>query len=133
MKNELPAHLATEDKWILSAFNRVAKEVNENLEKFELGIAAQKLYDFLWDQFCDWFIEIAKIRLTGDDEQAAQEVRQVLVWVMTRTLAMLHPFMPYITEEIWQTMPHDGEALIVDAYPAYDPALEFPEASARMK
>ena len=133
VKNELPAHLATEDKWILSAFNRVAKEVNENLEKFELGIAAQKLYDFLWDQFCDWFIEIAKIRLTGDDEKAAQEVRQVLVWVMTRTLAMLHPFMPYITEEIWQTMPHDGEALIVDAYPAYDPALEFPEASARME
>ena len=133
VKNELPAHLATEDKWILSAFNRVAKEVNENLEKFELGIAAQKLYDFLWDQFCDWFIEIAKIRLTSDDEQAAQEVRQVLVWVMTRTLAMLHPFMPYITEEIWQTMPHDGEALIVDAYPVYDPALEFPEASARME
>ncbi len=133
VKNELPERLATEDKWILSAFNRVAKEVNENLEKFELGIAAQKLYDFLWDQFCDWFIEIAKIRLTGSDEQAAQEVRQVLVWVMTRTLAMLHPFMPYITEEIWQTMPHDGEALIVDAYPSYDPALEFPEASARME
>ena len=131
VKNELPAHLATEDKWILSAFNRVAKEVNENLEKFELGIAAQKLYDFLWDQFCDWFIEIAKIRLTSDDEQAAQEVRQVRV--MTRTLAMLHPFMPYITEEIWQALPHDGEALIVDAYPAYDPALEFPEASARME
>ena len=133
VKKELPERLATEDKWILSAFNRVAKEVNENLEKFELGIAAQKLYDFLWDQFCDWFIEIAKIRLTGSDEQAAQEVRQVLVWVMTRTLAMLHPFMPYITEEIWQTMPHDGEALIVDAYPSYDPALEFPEASARME
>ena len=133
VKNELPACLATEDKWIVSAFNRVAKEVNENLEKFELGIAAQKLYDFLWDQFCDWFIEIAKIRLTGDDEQAAQEVRQVLVWVMTRTLAMLHPFMPYITEEIWQTMPHDGEALIVNSYPSYDPALDFPEASARME
>ena len=133
VKNELPARLATEDKWIVSAFNRVAKEVNENLEKFELGIAAQKLYDFLWDQFCDWFIEIAKIRLTGDDEQAAQEVRQVLVWVMTRTLAMLNPFMPYITEEIWQTMPHDGEALIVNSYPSYDPALDFPEASARME
>lgn len=133
VKNELPARLATEEKWIVSAFNRVAKEVNENLEKFELGIAAQKLYDFLWDQFCDWFIEIAKIRLTGDDEQAAQEVRQVLVWVMTRTLAMLHPFMPYITEEIWQTMPHDGEALIVNSYPSYDPALDFPEASARME
>ena len=133
VKNELPARLATEDKWIVSAFNRVAKEVNENLEKFELGIAAQKLYDFLWDQFCDWFIEIAKIRLTGDDEQAAQEVRQVLVWVMTRTLAMLHPFMPYITEEIWQTMPHDGEDLIVNSYPSYDPALDFPEASVRME
>ena len=133
VKNELPAHLATEDRWILHEFNRVAKEVNENLEKFELGIAAQKVYDFLWDEFCDWFIEIAKIRLTSTDEQAAQEVRQVLVWVMTRTLALLHPFMPYITEEIWQAMPHDGDALIVSSYPAYDESLTFDEAASRME
>ena len=133
VKNELPARLTTEDRWILHEFNRVAKEVNENLEKFELGIAAQKVYDFLWDEFCDWFIEIAKIRLTGTDEQAAQEVRQVLVWVMTRTLALLHPFMPYITEEIWQAMPHDGDALIVSSYPAYDESLTFDEAASRME
>ena len=85
----------------------------ENLEKFELGIAAQKIYDFLWDVFCDWYIEIAKIRMNSDDAQTAQNAREVLVWVMTGTLKLLHPFMPFITEEIWQTLPHEGDALIV--------------------
>ena len=107
--NSLPEELSMEDQWILDSFNRVVGEVNENLEHFELGIAAQKLYDFIWDQFCDWYIELAKIRLNGEDKAAAQQVRQVLVWVMSRTLALLHPFMPYITEEIWQALPHEGE------------------------
>ena len=106
--NSLPVELSMEDQWILDSFNRVVGEVNENLEHFELGIAAQKLYDFIWDQFCDWYIELAKIRLNGEDKAAAQQVRQVLVWVMSRTLALLHPFMPYITEEIWQALPHEG-------------------------
>lgn len=106
--NSLPVELSMEDQWILDSFNRVVGEVNENLEHFELGIAAQKLYDFIWDQFCDWYIELAKIRLNGEAKAAAQQVRQVLVWVMSRTLALLHPFMPYITEEIWQALPHEG-------------------------
>ncbi|MCH3971671.1 MAG: valine--tRNA ligase [Oscillospiraceae bacterium] len=131
--NALPKTLTMEDKWILDSFNTLAKEINDNLEKFEFGIAAQKLHDFIWDKFCDWFIEIAKIRLQSGDEQAAQQVRQVLVWVMTRTLALLHPFMPYITEEIWQTLPHTGDALMMAKYPAYDAALSFPQDAAKME
>ncbi|MDD3262092.1 MAG: valine--tRNA ligase, partial [Oscillospiraceae bacterium] len=131
--NALPKTLTMEDKWILDSFNTLAKEINDNLEKFEFGIAAQKLHDFIWDKFCDWFIEIAKIRLQSGDEQAAQQVRQVLVWVMTRTLALLHPFMPYITEEIWQTLPHTGDALMMAKYPAYDAALSFPQDAEKME
>ena len=133
VKNELPAELALEDRWILDSFNRVAKEVTENLEKFELGIAVQKLYDFLWDEFCDWYIEIAKIRLNSEDEQTAQNARQVLVWVMTGTLQLLHPFMPFITEEIWQSLPHEGESIIVSKWPEYQEAHSFPQASEEMR
>lgn len=123
--NSLPVELSMEDQWILDSFNRVVGEVNENLEHFELGIAAQKLYDFIWDQFCDWYIELAKIRLNGEDKAAAQQVRQVLVWVMSRTLALLHPFMPYITEEIWQALPHEGESIMVSQWPVYEESLNF--------
>lgn len=133
IKNELPNELTTEDKWIISSFNRVAKEITDNLEKFELGIAAQKIYDFLWDVFCDWYIEIAKIRMNSDDAQTAQNAREVLVWVMTGTLKLLHPFMPFITEEIWQTLPHEGEALIVAQWPEYCQEHDFPEAELEMQ
>ncbi|MDD5952076.1 MAG: valine--tRNA ligase [Oscillospiraceae bacterium] len=133
VKGELPQTLTTEDQWIVSGFNRVAKEITENLEKFELGIAVQKIYDFLWDNFCDWYIEIAKIRMNGDDAVSAQNAREVLVWVMTGTLKLLHPFMPFITEEIWQTLPHEGEALMISSWPEYDEKLNFPEAEAEMK
>lgn len=133
IKNELPNELTTEDKWIISSFNRVAKEITENLEKFELGIAAQKIYDFLWDVFCDWYIEIAKIRMNSDDAQTAQNAREVLVWVMTGTLKLLHPFMPFITEEIWQTLPHEGDALIVAQWPEYRQEHDFPEAELEMQ
>ena len=133
IKNELPNELTTEDKWIISSFNRVAKEITDNLEKFELGIAAQKIYDFLWDVFCDWYIEIAKIRMNSDDAQTAQNAREVLVWVMTGTLKLLHPFMPFITEEIWQTLPHEGDALIVAQWPEYRQEHDFPEAELEMQ
>ena len=106
VKNELPESLTLEDQWIVSALNTVTKEVTENLEKYELGIAVQKLYDFIWDQFCDWYIELAKTRLMAKDETSVG-ARQVLVWTFTSILKLMHPFMPYITEEIWQTMPHD--------------------------
>lgn len=129
----LPEKLFTSDKWILNRFNSVTAAVTENLEKFELGMAVSKLYDFIWDDFCDWYIELAKIRMNGADEQSADSARRVLVWVMSSTLRLLHPFMPYITEEIWQTLPHDGEALIVAKWPEYDEALAFPAEAADME
>ena len=129
----LPETLTLEDQWIVSRFNTVAKEVTENLEKFELGMAVQKLYDFLWDDFCDWYIELAKIRLNSADEAAAQGARQVLVWTLGSTLKLLHPFMPFVTEEIWQSLPHEGEALIVAPWPEYEEGRAFPQAEAEMK
>lgn len=123
----LPKKLYTSDKWILNRFNNVTAAVTENLEKFELGMAVSKLYDFIWDDFCDWYIELAKIRMNGADEESADSARRVLVWTMSNTLKLLHPFMPYITEEIWQTLPHDGEALIVAKWPEYDEVLSFPQ------
>ena len=118
----LPETLGMEDKWILSRFNRLVKEVTDNLEKFELGLAVQKLYDFIWDSFCDWYIELCKVHLQGE---RAGDARRVLVYVMTGILKLLHPFMPFITEEIWQSLPHEGEALIVSAWPVYDGSLDF--------
>ena len=120
-----PENFALEDKWILSKYNAVVRDVTENLEKYELGMAVQKLYDFIWDVFCDWYIEICKSRLNGADEKAAETARAVLIYVFTGTLALLHPFMPFITEEIWQSLPHKGEALMVTDWPRFDAALEF--------
>lgn len=130
---KVPEELFLEDKWILSRFNRVTKAITENLEKFELGIAVSKLYDFIWDDFCDWYIELAKIRMNGEDAVSAASARQCLTWVMSNTLKLLHPFMPYITEEIWQTLPHEGEALVVASWPEFDEALNFQKAEAEME
>ena len=121
---ELPAELALEDKWVISLVNSLAKEVTDNLEKFELGIAIAKLYDFIWDVFCDWYIEIAKIRLQKGGEES-QTAKQVLVWVMDKILKLLHPFMPFITEEIWQTIPHNGESIMISEWPVFDDSLSF--------
>ena len=121
----LPEKLKLEDKWILSTLNTLCKDVTENLEKFELGIAVQKLYDFIWDCFCDWYIELKKTDLYSDDEQAAQNARQVLVYVLDKILKLLHPFMPFITEEIWQNIPHEGETIMLEKYPEYTDALNF--------
>lgn len=121
---KLPDTLTVEDKWVLSKYNTLVKDVTENLEKFELGMAVQKLYDFIWDIFCDWYIELCKSRLQagGASSLGAQ---QVLVYVMEGTLKLLHPFMPFITEEIWQALPHEGESIMVSAWPVYDPSLAF--------
>ena len=120
----IPDSLALEDKWILSKYNTLVKEVTDNLEKFELGIAVQKLYDFIWDVFCDWYIEISKIRLQAGGEAAAT-AKDVLVYVLSNTLKLLHPFMPFITEEIWQSLPHEGESIMISSWPEYDGALNF--------
>ena len=121
----IPDELALEDKWILSLFNKLTKEVTDNLDKFELGIAVQKLYDFIWDVFCDWYIEISKIRLNSGDEKAAQTARDMLVYIMSNTLELLHPFMPFITEEIWQTLPHEGESIMISEWPVYKDEYDF--------
>jgi len=126
----LPADLMLEDKWILSRFNELTQAVTDNLEKFELGIAVSKLYDFIWDNFCDWYIELCKSRLQGE---GADSARRVLLYVMTGMLKLLHPFMPFITEEIWQTLPHQGDSLMISAWPVYDAAYHFPAEEKEME
>ena len=133
VKNELPEELHTEDKWILSTLNNVAKEVNENLEKFELGIAVQKVYEFIWDCYCDWYIELVKARLFNDADDSYIAAEQVLLYVLDQILRLLHPFMPYVTEDIWQTIPHEGETVMLSEYPTYKPELDFPEEEAEMR
>ena len=125
-KNELPETLELEDKWVLSKLNTLSKEVCENLDKYEIGIAAAKIYDFIWDTYCDWYIELTKPRLNSGDEARARSAQQVLLYVLTDILKLLHPFMPFITEEIWQALPHDGEALMIARYPEYTESLAFP-------
>ena len=128
--SEQPAHLpkaedlATEDKWILSKFNTLAGEINSNIDSFELGTAIAKLYEFVWDQFCDWYIEVAKIRLQ-EGGAAAETAKTVLIYVIDGILKLLHPFMPFITEEIWQALPHDGETIMLTAYPEYKEELDY--------
>lgn len=121
----IPENLALEDKWILSQYNALVKDVTDSLEKYELGLAVQKLYDFIWDVFCDWYIEIAKIRLSSEDAELKECAKAVLVYVMSNTLKLLHPFMPFITEEIWQTLPHSGESIMISDWPVFQENLVF--------
>ncbi len=120
----LPASLQTEDKWVLSKLNTLIREVTDNLEKFELGIAVQKLYDFIWDVLCDWYIELTKSRIQAGGE-SAKSAQQVLVYVMNQCLKLLHPIMPFITEEIWQAIPNDCESIMIASWPQYRKDLCF--------
>ena len=126
-KNELPDKLEIEDKWILSKLNDVVKEVCENMDAYEIGVAAGKIYDFIWDSYCDWYIELTKPRLNGGDEESRLGAQKVLLYVLTEILKLLHPFMPFITEEIWQALPHEGEALMIERYPEFTETLSFPK------
>lgn len=132
---ELPEKdaLQLEDRWILSRYNQVVKAVTENLDHYELGIALSKLYDFIWDDFCDWYIELVKPRLFDKENQTAQAAQQVLSYVLSHTMQLLHPFMPFITEEIWQHLPHDGESIVISKWPEYDAELAFDEEEAQMR
>lgn len=124
---ELPelSKLEISDKWVLSKLNTLIAEVTENLEKYELGVAVQKVYDFIWDTYCDWYIELTKSRLYSDDSLRKQTAICVLVYVLDQILRLLHPFMPFITEEIWQSIPHEGDALIIAQWPQYRTDLVF--------
>ena len=124
--------LRTEDKWILSLFNRLAGEVRENIDSYELGIALSKLYDFIWDIFCDWYIELLKPRLSAKGTEDNIVAQNVIAWVLSNTMKLLHPFLPFITEEIWLALPHTGDSIMISSYPQTDPALDFPEDEASM-
>ena len=134
-QNELPdaSLLTAADKWVLSKLNNLIKEVTDNLDKYELGVAIQKVYDFLWDTYCDWYIELTKARLYSDDEAQKNTALQVLVYVLDQTLRLLHPFMPFITEEIWQSLPHEEEALIIAKWPEFREDLKFGKEEAEME
>ena len=129
----LPENLEIADKWVLSKLNTLISEVTENMEHYELGIAVQKSYDFIWDTYCDWYIELTKARLYSEEADRKQTALQVLVYVLDQTLRLLHPFMPYITEEIWQSLPHEGKALIVAKWPVTSEAMSFKEEEAHME
>ena len=124
---DLPAteKLEIADKWVLSKLNTLISEVTENMESYELGVAIQKIYDFIWDIYCDWYIEMTKARLFAEDADRKRTATSVLVYVLDQVLRLLHPYMPFITEEIWQSIPHEGEALIVAAWPTASEALNF--------
>ncbi len=126
-KNELPTQLEIEDRWILSKLNTLIAEVTENIERFELGIAVGKVYDFIWDSYCDWYIELTKTRLHEKESDSNIRAQQVLCYVLTETLKLLHPFMPFITEAIWQALPHEGETLMTSPWPVYHDSLQFKE------
>ena len=123
----LPEKLETEDKWILSKLNQVIKEVCDNMDSFELGIAAGKIYDFIWDSYCDWYIELTKPRLNGEDEESKIAAQKALLYVLTEILKLVHPVVPVMTEERWQARPHEGEALRIAEYPGFRQELCFPE------
>lgn len=112
--------LQVEDKWILTRLNTVIGEIKENMDKYEIGLAGQRIYDFIWEDYCDWYIEMVKSRLYGEDEKSAETAKNVLVVALRETLKLLHPFMPFITEEIWQHLPGESEALIVESWPTPD-------------
>ncbi|MCG0275215.1 MAG: valine--tRNA ligase [Thermosediminibacteraceae bacterium] len=120
--------LSLKDRWILSRLNEVTREVTEFLEKFEVGMASQQVYDFFWSEFCDWYIEMAKIDLYGEDETAKKSTQRVLYTVLERVLRLLHPFMPFITEEIWQHLPHEGKSIMVSSWPEYRSDWQFDDA-----
>ncbi|MCK6257936.1 valine--tRNA ligase [Fictibacillus sp. KIGAM418] len=129
---DLTGELSLADKWILTRFNETAENVTRLIDTYEFGEVGRLLYNFIWDDLCDWYIEMAKLPLYGEDEAAKKTTRSVLAYVLDHTLRMLHPIMPFITEEIWQHLPHEGESITVAQWPAKREDLHFPEAARDM-
>ncbi len=127
---EMPSEneLAVEDKWILSTLNKLVKRVNENIENYEIGVALGEIYSFTWNTFCDWYIEMAKSRIFTDDEKQSVTAKRVLVKVLTDIVKLLHPYMPFITEEIYQALPHTDESVMISSYPVFDESISYGEA-----
>ncbi|MBQ7822010.1 MAG: valine--tRNA ligase [Clostridia bacterium] len=124
--------LDLEDKWILSLFNKLVRDVTINLDNFELGIALSKLYDFIWDIYCDWYIELTKPRLQDKESEGNKTAQNVLAYVLRETLKLLHPFMPFITEEIYQALPHNEESVMISAFPKFDGKLTYDAEEEKM-
>ncbi|HUC91284.1 MAG TPA: valine--tRNA ligase [Paenibacillus sp.] len=125
--------LGTADKWILHRLNETVRDVTRLIDGYEFGETGRLLYNFIWDDLCDWYIEFAKLNLYGGDEAAKRATQSVLAYVLDRTQRLIHPFMPFISEEIWQHLPHEGETIALAPWPVYDPALESPEAVREME
>ena len=117
--------LELEDKWVLSRLNKLIRDVTANLDSYELGVASANVYDFIWDTYCDWYIELTKTRLTGEDARSKENAQRVLCYVWEQVLAMLDPFMPFITEEIWQALPHSGDFLMTSPWPEAKTEFDF--------
>ena len=126
------SELTIEDKWILARFNKLAKSVNDNVANYELGVALSEIYSFTWDSFCDWYIEMAKSRIFEGGEPALT-AKRTLLRVLSGILGLLHPYMPFITEEIYQAIPHTCESIMISSYPQFDPALDYAEAEAHVE
>lgn len=122
----LPKNLEIEDKWVIAKLNRLILEVTEHIDNYDLGLSALKITEFIWDYLCDWYIELTKTRLSAGG-QTALDAQKVLVYVMVNALKLLHPFMPFITEEIWQAIPNDCESIMISKWPQYDEKLNFVE------
>lgn len=129
---DLTGEKSVADKWILTRLNETIESVTRNMDKYELGEVGRALYNFIWDDFCDWYIEMAKIPLYGEDEAAKKTTRSVLAYVLDQTMRLLHPFMPFVTEKIWQHLPHEGESITVAAWPTVREDLQDKEAAAEM-
>ncbi len=127
-----PDKLAAEDKWILDEYNKLCETVTSSLDKYEVGVALASIYDFTWDVFCDWYIELTKARLAEKDTEGNLTAQNVLAFVLTGTLKLLHPFMPFITEEIYQSLPHDCESIMISEYPRFDESLVFTADNEKM-
>ncbi len=134
-ENQLPPvnQLELEDKWVLSKLNRLIQEVTNNLDSYELGVASAKVYDFIWDTYCDWYIELTKARLYSENQESKLVAQKVLVYVLDQVLRLLHPFMPFITEEIWQAIPHEGDFLITSQWPEYREEFAFLQEESAME
>ncbi|WP_342469067.1 valine--tRNA ligase [Ureibacillus sp. FSL K6-3587] len=130
---DLTGELNVSDKWILTRLNETIEKVTDLAERYEFGEVGRELYNFIWDDFCSWYIEMAKLPLYGDDEAAKLTTRSVLAYVLDNTMRLLHPMMPFITEEIWQHLPHEGESIAVAEWPKVRPEFDFKEESGHMK
>ncbi|MDR9857279.1 valine--tRNA ligase [Paenibacillus sp. VCA1] len=129
---DISGELSTADRWILHRLNETSRDITRLIDAYEFGETGRLLYNFIWDDLCDWYIEFSKLSLYGDDEAAKKTTKSVLSYVLDRTLRMIHPFMPFISEEIWQHLPHQGETITLAAWPEYDPALENADAAREM-